>query len=323
MLPWTLKRKSSVQPPESPSDSQGTSASSGDADAFIALDVETANADVASICQVGVAKYVGGELVDEWSSLVDPEDGFDPVNVFVHGIDGQRVAGSPNFRSIYEDLASFCNGQIVVSHTMYDRTAIIRASAKFGLQPLRARWLDSARVARRAWEQFAHRGYGLTNVCRTLGYTYQAHDALEDAKACGFVLLRAIEESGFTLSEWLERVERRIPWASDPSAPDPLRKIEGAPDGPLSGESIVFTGSLAIPRREAAELAASRGADVSTGVSKKTTMLVVGDLDVRTFVSGQTKSTKHRKAEELIRQGVEIRIIGESDFLELVQEESR
>ena len=47
---------------------------------FTAIDVETANADMASICQIGVAKYVDGELTEEWSTLVDPEDYFDYVN---------------------------------------------------------------------------------------------------------------------------------------------------------------------------------------------------------------------------------------------------
>ena len=41
---------------------------------FVAIDVETANADMASICQIGVAKYSEGKLIEEWSSLVDPED---------------------------------------------------------------------------------------------------------------------------------------------------------------------------------------------------------------------------------------------------------
>ena len=58
---------------------------------FVAIDVETANADMASICQIGVARYVEGELVEEWSSLVDPEDYFDPFNIEIHGITERNV----------------------------------------------------------------------------------------------------------------------------------------------------------------------------------------------------------------------------------------
>lgn len=47
-------------------------------------------------------------------------------------------------------------------------------------------------------------------------------------------------------------------------------------------------------------------------------MLVVGDQDV-TKLAGHEKSSKHRKAEELISKGAPIRIIRESDFKELVR----
>lgn len=48
---------------------------------FVAIDVETANSDMASICQIGLAKFTEGELVDEWVSIIDPEDDFDWANV--------------------------------------------------------------------------------------------------------------------------------------------------------------------------------------------------------------------------------------------------
>lgn len=53
------------------------------------------------------------------------------------------------------------------------------------------------------------------------------------------------------------------------------------------------------------------------GVTKNTTILVVGDQDVRKL-AGQEKSSKHRKAEDLIKKGQAIRIIRETDFKELV-----
>jgi DNA polymerase III subunit epsilon len=76
---------------------------------------------------------------------------------------------------------------------------------------------------------------------------------------------------------------------------------------------IVFTGALHIPREEAADLAATAGCGVAGSISKKTTILVVGDQDVRQL-KGHEKSTKQRKAEELIAAGSPIRIIGEADF---------
>jgi len=53
-------------------------------------------------------------------------------------------------------------------------------------------------------------------------------------------------------------------------------------------------------------------------VTKKTTVLVVGDQDLR-YTRGQEKNTKHRKAETMIAGGAPIRIVGESDFLLMVR----
>ena len=81
----------------------------------------------------------------------------------------------------------------------------------------------------------------------------------------------------------------------------------------LAGDVVVFTGALSITRIEAADLAAQAGCTVATTVSKATTVLVVGDQDV-SRLGGHDKSSKHRKAEELIANGQPIRILGESDF---------
>ncbi len=52
-------------------------------------------------------------------------------------------------------------------------------------------------------------------------------------------------------------------------------------------------------------------------MTKRTTILVVGDTDVERL-AGHDKSSKHRKAEELVAAGVAIRIIRETDFRQLV-----
>ena len=92
---------------------------------------------------------------------------------------------------------------------------------------------------------------------------------------------------------------------------------KGNPDGGLSGEEIVFTGTLSLLRREAAKLAAIAGCDVMPNIRKTTTLLVVGDQDIQRL-AGQEKSIKQRKAEELIAKGQKIRILKENDFLQII-----
>ncbi|WP_339898068.1 exonuclease domain-containing protein [uncultured Gilvimarinus sp.] len=282
---------------------------------FVAIDVETANADMASICQIGLAKYKDGMLVEEWSSLVDPEDYFDFINVNIHGISEDDVVGAPKFPDVFQKLSDFLTGVICVSHTHFDRVSVGRAINKYSLSSINTVWLDSARVARRVWEECAWSGYGLSNVCKIIGYEFKHHDALEDAKASGQVLISAIDKTGLDLDAWFKRVSQPIDPASSSSGA--AIKRDGNPEGELYGEVMVFTGALEIPRKEAADLAASIGCTVAPGVTKKTTLLVVGDQDV-TKLSGKSKSSKHLKAEELVEKGHTIRIIRESDFKELV-----
>lgn len=285
---------------------------------FVAVDVETANPSYASICQVGVADFSDGELVREWKSYIDPEDYFHPANVRIHGIDFPVVRGAPRLPDLERDLAERLGGKVVVSHTPFDRIALQQAFNKYGLVSLAARWLDTARVARRTWSECAYSGYGLRPVCELIGYDFIHHDALEDAKAAGQVLLAASAVAGLTVDEWLARCGMPI-HPSSRSAPSTRR--EGNPEGLLFGEVAVFTGALRIPRGEAADLAAALGCDVAAGVTAKTTILVVGDQDVARL-AGHDMSSKHRKAEALADKGQPIQILRESDFMALVDIET-
>jgi len=283
---------------------------------FVAIDVETANADMASICQIGLVKCENGVLSDEWKTYVDPKDYFDGINVSIHGIDESVVKGAPTFAELADTLRSYLEGTVVVCHTHFDRVAMHQAAQRYGVSAPECTWLDSARVARRAWKECAWKGYGLYDVCKILGYDFKHHDALEDAKAAAHILLAATNESGLDLDGWLRRVRQPIDPTVGSSAPAIRR--EGNPEGALYGEILVFTGALEIPRREAADLAAAIGCQVASGVTKKTTMLVVGDQDIKKL-AGHEKSSKHRKAEDLIEKGIPIRILKESDFKELAR----
>lgn len=280
---------------------------------FVALDFETANADMSSICQLGLALFKDGSLQEEWKTYIDPEDFFDGINISIHGIDETTVEGAPILPDIASRIYSYLDDRIAVCHTHFDRVALHKVCAKYDLRMPTCTWLDSARVARRTWDQFAYKGYGLANVCATLGYQFVQHDALEDAKAAAHVLHAAIEKTGMDLQQWLKRVERSIGF------PDHSYNIsqDGNPEGAFYGEMLVFTGALQISRRVAADMAAKIGCTVVNGVNKKTTILVVGDQDVKKL-AGHEKSSKHRKAEKLIAEGYQIRILRESDFKELV-----
>jgi DNA polymerase-3 subunit epsilon len=285
---------------------------------FVAIDVETANADMASICQIGIVRCENGNLSDEWKTYVDPEDYFDGFNESIHGIDESVVNGAPTFPELSDTLRSYLEGNVVVCHTHFDRVALSQAAQRYGVSAPAYTWLDSARVARRTWKECASRGYGLLNVCQIIGYRFRHHDALEDAKAAAQILLAAINKSGLDVDAWLKRVRQPIDPTQISSYSRSAITRDGNPEGDFYGEVLVFTGKIEIPRREAADLAAAIGCEVAAGVTKKTTLLVVGDQDIKKL-AGHEKSSKHRKAEELIAKGASIRILKESDFKELAR----
>ena len=283
---------------------------------FISIDVETANPYMGSICQIGIARFIEGKIVEEWSSLVDPESYFDEFNISIHGISQAMVAGQPKLPEIAEKIRSLLESGLTVSHTHFDRSAIHQAFETYELKPISTTWLDSASVARRTWADVSRSGFGLSNLCGKIGYDFKHHDALEDAKAAGYVLLAAVQDSKTDLNAWIKRVTQPIhpERASDGAA---IRRI-GNPDGDLFGEVIAFTGSLEMPRVDAADLAASVGCEVGQGVTKKTTILVIGEQDL-SKLAGHEKSIKQRKAELLVAAGNSIKIIYEADFKALVR----
>ena len=97
---------------------------------FVAVDVETANANMASICSIGAATFEDGTLVSEWYSPVDPKDYFDGVNISVHGIRESDVRGAPTFRQLSQEIDKFLGGQVVVTHTHFDRVALHQAATR-------------------------------------------------------------------------------------------------------------------------------------------------------------------------------------------------
>lgn len=283
---------------------------------FVALDVETANADLSSICQIGIAHFSEGKLVRSLSQLINPKDYFDGWNVSVHGILEDDVLDSPTFGEYSANLIDELTGKIVVTHSHFDRTALGKAFYNINLEMPSCQWLDTAKVARRAWAEYSQRGYGLANLAEHIGHDFKHHDAEEDAIAAGAILLAAEEIHRLGVNGWITRCGQPIT-ESNSSGSGSNFSGEGDPDGMLYGETIVFTGALSIPRREASERAKETGLTVGSSVTKKTTIVCVGDQDLNRL-DGHRKSSKHRKAEQLATNGQALRIIGESDFFRMI-----
>lgn len=273
---------------------------------YFALDVETANTDYSSICQIGIAHFRDGKLNDKWSTLVNPKTYFDPYNVDIHGIEQSDVEGAPEFKDVFSKLNELLAGNTIIHHGHFDRTAFARCYDRFDLQPIECEWLDNTKVVRRTWDEFSARGYNLKNLVENFGVELDHHDALSDAIAAGQIFALALTKSGKTVADWTAEVRKRV------YKPQDFRR-DGDTEAPFFGERIVFTGELDVKRSVAADIAQQLGFDVQNGVNKKTTYICIGLQDLSTL-AGHPKSSKHRKAETLAKEGQEIAFLSEDDF---------
>ena len=150
---------------------------------FLALDVETSNSDRSSICQVGWVLFENGNIISEFSSLVNPHSAFLPRNIQVHGIQPHHVANAPSFAEIYPKLKEACNDETVVHHGDFDWQSICHAAYLEGLALPNCDWLNTRKASQEAWVHLPN--HKLDTLCADLGIDLAHHDALEDARACG------------------------------------------------------------------------------------------------------------------------------------------
>lgn len=158
---------------------------------FVALDVETANNDRGSICQIGVACVRPDHLIETWMTYVDPQvDRW--VFTYLHGISARTVQGAPTFAEVLPVLRKALIGHTIYQHSGFDRSAVSAACHHAKLAVPDWEWRDSVQVARRARPELrGNGGHGLASLKQHLGLVFEHHDAGEDARAAAEVVLRA------------------------------------------------------------------------------------------------------------------------------------
>jgi DNA polymerase III epsilon subunit-like protein len=91
----------------------------GAARRFAAIDVETANAQRASICAVGIAVVQDGEVTERHHWLVRPPDDYEDSSLFntrIHGIRAADGEDAPAFASLVPRISDLLSGLPVVAH---------------------------------------------------------------------------------------------------------------------------------------------------------------------------------------------------------------
>ena len=303
---------------------------------FIAVDFETANADMGSACSIGIALVEDLRIVDSFYSLIRPRNlYFEDANVRVHGITPDMVEQAPTLNELWPDIRGMFSLHCpVVAHNAHFDMSALRLSTDADIPDFP--FVDSMRIA----SPIVSGSKSLSNCAKELCIDLRNHhNALDDAEACAEIAICGLRASDcIFMWEYLaknphvqvhhfadlepqrtfrsKKARRSYPQYIRPS--DIQRTVE-CPDrnNPLCGRTIVFTGELSISRDQAMQLAVDVGATVKTAVSRKVDYLVVGKQDI-SLVGDDGLSTKEERAYALNSEGkAQIKIIGESEFLSL------
>jgi len=153
---------------------------------FTALDFETAHGKRWSICQVGLVRVENGVVAEELSILVQPPNNF-YWNWFtnIHGIGPAQTATAQTFDIVWPQMESFIKNQEVVAHNgfSFDFPCLRQALEYYRLE---------------IPEFTPHCTYkiykdNLESLCLKHKIELNHHDALSDARACGELFKKHLE----------------------------------------------------------------------------------------------------------------------------------
>ena len=166
-------------------------------DEIVFVDVETTGFDPHRDHLIEVAAVLarGPEVLDRFSTLVDPGIAIPPETTALTGIDDGAVAGSPSAEGAVTKLLAFVGDRRMVAHNAPFDAAFIAAVAGPRAD---GRWIDSLPLSRIALPRL--RSHRLCDLADAFGLTRASHRAPEDTESlaglwrvllCGLSLLPA------------------------------------------------------------------------------------------------------------------------------------
>jgi DNA polymerase-3 subunit epsilon len=168
---------------------------------FVIFDVETTGSAAGkggAITEVGAMKLVRGEVVDQFSTLVNPGRQIDPFVVRLTGITDRMVADAPPIDEVMPRFEEFVEGCVLVGHNVHFDCSFVTA-ARGGVK-LPNEVLDTLKLARCLVPGL--RRYRLSALVSHFGVRQTPnHRALADAAATTEVfkkLLKLLRSAGMS-----------------------------------------------------------------------------------------------------------------------------
>jgi polyribonucleotide nucleotidyltransferase len=155
---------------------------------LVVIDTETTGTDpkMSDLLEVAAVKVKGTEIVDRWSTFVNP--GRPIVGNQMHGITDKDVQGAPSPREAADQLLAFVGEAKIVGHNVGFDLGFIEEAKGDGFRFQPGTYLDTLTIAREGYP--GAESYKLGDLARFFGIELsQGHRALPDAEATASLLI--------------------------------------------------------------------------------------------------------------------------------------
>lgn len=288
---------------------------------YTVVDIETTGLspeydDIIEICAL---RYRNKELVDKFSTLINPNYEIDNFIVELTGITNKMLSTAPLIADVLPTLYSFLGSDILVGHNInFDINFLYDYCNYYLSKPLSNNYVDTMRIARLLHKENRHNR--LSDLSKQYNLSYDgAHRAEYDCMLTGNLLNIFKKE----FNEQYGGADLKVlgQHAKGVKAADITANVSDIPlDSPLYDKVVVFTGALEkMQRKEAMQVVADLGGVNGDNITKKTNYLVLGNNDYCTSIK-DGKSSKQKKAELYKLKGYDIEIITENVFYDMIHE---
>lgn len=152
---------------------------------YVVFDLETTGiSDVSDeIIEISAVKVLQGQVIGEFTTLVNPMRPIPYSASAVNGITDDMVADAPKLEDIFEEFLDFIGDSVLVGHNIrsFDLKFLYRAAEKFYGKTLKNDYIDTLLLSRNCLPQLAR--YRLVDLAAYYHISADgAHRALNDCR---------------------------------------------------------------------------------------------------------------------------------------------
>lgn len=206
---------------------------------YVVLDLENPNSQCNSICALSIKVVRDNIVVNDYYTLVNPEDRFDGINIAITGIKPADVENAPTLPEIWDDVKALIDGQIIVGHNIaYDLSVISKALIRYGIEEPYFTYCCTLRLSKKNIDADS---YKLTDLANSINVFYDAHNAKEDTRATYLLFEHIKKEYGVTYDDireysYSKKTQKKD---TDQRLVSNLNELKGIIDGILIDDVVV------------------------------------------------------------------------------------